>query len=64
MKLSASRTTKLRKFVVYLKNLYNHIASIGRMSTWECTGEAANVSITGSLTGTDNFSGSAEDNHE
>lgn len=56
MKLSESRTTKLRKFVVYLKNLYSHIASIGRMSTWECTGEAANVSITGSLTGTDNFS--------
>jgi hypothetical protein len=64
MKLSVSRTAKLRKFVVYLKNLYSHIWSTGSMNTWQCTGEGANVSNRGLVTGTGNFSGSTEDNHE
>jgi hypothetical protein len=63
-KLSASRTKKLRKFLVYLKKLYCHIASIGSMSTGQCTGEDATVRSSGPVTGTDNFSGSTEDNHE
>jgi len=64
MKLSASRTTKLRKFVVYLKNLHSHIASIGSMSATQYNGVDANVCRCGPVTGTDKFSGNTEDDHE
>jgi len=64
MKLLASRTTNLRKFVVYLKNLYSHIASIGSMSARQFNGEDANVCKCSPVTGTDNFSGNTGDDHE
>ena len=64
LKLSASRTTKLRKFIVYLKNLYSHIASIGSMSTRQCNGEDANINSSDPVKGTNNFSGITKDNHE